>query len=248
MNARLQVKSETTARGNLVRWVAMGDDQYFTIKDTAEMFGVTQQNIKQVVKRQGLMVATMSCEQVAALRRLKVVPIKTTKANLLPLATIDRLVQIINTPESRAMWDEAVRCLRNPKSYVEMRADVAKEQGRDPALELTLISRLAEVAKQQQARLDQLDTRLSTLESKPPPALPAFERKSITSDQYGKLVAIGRVIEAYAGPHALYEYRKMLCIVGKCKPAKNMSLDRYPEALDEAERFMARARQKSQAR
>jgi hypothetical protein len=98
----LSVAGETL----VVEVLKLASGDHMTVAQVAEMLSVTTQNIRALVARHGLVATAGSDQNITELRRLGVIPIKTTVVNLLPKATIRALVKIVDTPEAWAAYSQ----------------------------------------------------------------------------------------------------------------------------------------------
>lgn len=92
----------------------MNDNENMTVSAVAEMLGVTPQAIRMEVMRASLVVTKCNDQILDSLKQLGVLAFKTTVANLLPKATIQALVKIINTPQAWAAYRQLWTDLQEP--------------------------------------------------------------------------------------------------------------------------------------
>lgn len=95
--------------------IRLGDQDYLTVAEAAEAFNVSTQNINQILARHDLNSTTPSFEHLQALKDQGVIPLKAPSQRLLPRATIDELVRIINTDEAKAAYRQIIGEWREAK-------------------------------------------------------------------------------------------------------------------------------------
>jgi len=106
MDMIVSEKNVTQADGEaiVVTIINLGDGESLTVADTAELLGSSTASVRKDIERHGLVVTKCHDQNLQELKRLGLTPFKTTVVNLLPKATIQALVKIVNTPEAWAAY------------------------------------------------------------------------------------------------------------------------------------------------
>lgn len=162
MNATVQVidKVYKQADGSEItaHMIRMGDDDYLTVAEAAEAFGVAATSIRSEISRHGLVVAKCSDHAIDSLRAAGVIPLKTTVVNLLPRATVDELVRIINTDEAKAAYRQIVGEWREAKkdtaTALEHMADSVRQAVAAATTNAAAAARSADLALEVNKRVD----------------------------------------------------------------------------------------------
>jgi hypothetical protein len=95
--------------------IRMGDEDLLTVGEAAEAFGVEPATVRQLVLKHGLDRVDAIDAVVQELKKAGVIGLRTSTVNLLPRATIDELVRIINTDEAKAAYRQIVGEWREAK-------------------------------------------------------------------------------------------------------------------------------------
>lgn len=122
MSTAIQVTSKSLQQAGetiVVTVLRLGDDESMTVADVAEMLNVATSNIREHIRVHSLVVRKTDDQELVTLRKLGVVSIKTTTANLLPKATIQALVKIVNTPEAWAAYNQLWVDAAGPKATAD---------------------------------------------------------------------------------------------------------------------------------
>lgn len=158
MSIELIVRNETIEMSGAERVVAivtLDQKEGLTLAQTAKLLGVSQQNIKQIIKRQGLKVATLSCNHLQLLRDAKVIHSRSTRGTFISQETIEELVWTIGTPEAKSIYKQLWRIARDPQTSVTHHTEVASILGNIAGLADMMEKSAAELRRLQQENLEQ---------------------------------------------------------------------------------------------
>lgn len=122
MSTAIQVTSKSLQQAGetiVVTVLRMGNDESMTVADVAELIGVTAAGLRGMIRDHSLIVCIAHDDQMEQLKQLGVVPLKSARANLLPKATIQALVKIVNTPEAWAAYNQLWVDAAGPKATAD---------------------------------------------------------------------------------------------------------------------------------
>jgi len=143
-----RINTTASEKPMTVRWLAMENGDFFTTSDAAILLGVEGGTIRKLCHSHKLSFVTMSNESKQYLIDRKIITHMGRTMKLVPRATLDELVKIINTPETKAIWTQVLKALRDPKENVALQYEMYGNEGL-ARLQAELTAKLALTLEQQ---------------------------------------------------------------------------------------------------
>jgi hypothetical protein len=102
----------------------MGEEEGLLSTQVCDVLGITPQNFNQVVKRNNLMLSTLSLKPRSELVKNGLISKSDYSSRFVPKASVQALVKIVNTPEAWAVYNQLWETLESPAEYVSVQTDV----------------------------------------------------------------------------------------------------------------------------
>lgn len=124
MKVATQKISFDNGKSMTARWLSVGTEELFLQKDAAVLLGVDTTALRHSITLHGLVSLRITQEQKEYLIKANVISKKDHQSKLLPRATVDALVKIVNTTEAWAIWAQILNAVRNPTANIALQQEI----------------------------------------------------------------------------------------------------------------------------
>lgn len=124
MKVATQKISFENGKSMTARWLSMGTEELFLQKDAAVLLNVTVSTISECIKTHSLDSFGMAEDVRNYLVKTNIIDKRDGQSKLLPRATVDALVKIVNTTEAWAIWAQILNAVRNPTANIALQQEI----------------------------------------------------------------------------------------------------------------------------